>query len=374
VKNGQRIPDTENGISRLMIIGIPKEIKEHEYRVSVTPSGAGELVDDGHRVLVEKSAGDGSGFPDDDYQQAGAEIADKGRLFRDSGLIVKVKEPLPTEYDLLQEGQALFTFLHLASAPELISALLKKNIAGFAYETLEINETLPLLTPMSEIAGKMAPVVAAHYLQKVYGGEGILITGTGDVSPAQVLILGAGVVGMSALKVAYGMGARVTVIDRGIEKLKRINEIYHERVRAVISTKENIEAEVIEADILIGAVLVTGEKTPCLVSKELVSKMKKGAVIVDVSVDQGGCVETTKPTTHDNPVYTVDGVIHYAVANMPGAYPRTSTLALTGRTIEYIRLLAKTGIKSAAENVTLKTALNTYEGEIVHKAVAGSMK
>ncbi len=357
-----------------MIIGIPKEIKEHEYRVSVTPSGAGELVDDGHRVLVEKSAGDGSGFPDDDYQQAGAEIADKDRLFRESGLIVKVKEPLPTEYDLFREGQALFTFLHLASAPELISALLKKNIAGFAYETLEINDTLPLLTPMSEIAGKMAPVVAAHYLQKVYGGEGILITGTGDVSPAQVLILGAGVVGMSALKVAYGMGARVTVINRGIEKLKRINEIYHERVRAVISTKENIEAEVIEADILIGAVLVTGEKTPSLVSKELVSKMKKGAVIVDVSVDQGGCVETTKPTTHDNPVYTVDGVIHYAVANMPGAYPRTSTLALTGRTIEYIRLLAKTGIKSAAENVTLKTALNTYEGEIVHKAVAGSMK
>ena len=340
----------------------------------MTPSGAGELVDDGHRVLVEKSAGDGSGFPDDDYQQAGAEIADKDRLFRESGLIVKVKEPLPTEYDLFREGQALFTFLHLASAPELISVLLKKNIAGFAYETLEINDTLPLLTPMSEIAGKMAPVVAAHYLQKVYGGEGILITGTGDVSPAQVLILGAGVVGMSALKVAYGMGARVTVINRGIEKLKRINEIYHERVRAVISTKENIEAEVIEADILIGAVLVTGEKTPSLVSKELVSKMKKGAVIVDVSVDQGGCVETTKPTTHDNPVYTVDGVIHYAVANMPGAYPRTSTLALTGRTIEYIRLLAKTGIKSAAENVTLKTALNTYEGEIVHKAVAGSIK
>jgi alanine dehydrogenase len=209
---------------RLMIIGIPKEIKEHEYRVSVTPSGAGELVDDGHRVLVEKSAGDGSGFPDDDYHQAGAEIADKGRLFRDSGLIVKVKEPLSTEYDLLREGQALFTFLHLASSTELISVLLKKNIAGFAYETLEINDTLPLLTPMSEIAGKMAPVVAAHYLQKVYGGEGILITGTGDVSPARVLILGAGVVGMSALKVAYGMGARVSVIDRGIEKLKRINE------------------------------------------------------------------------------------------------------------------------------------------------------
>lgn len=357
-----------------MIIGIPKEIKEHEYRVSVTPSGAGELLDDGHRVLVEKSAGDGSGFPDDDYRQAGAEIADKARLFRDSELIVKVKEPLPAEYDLLREGQALFTFLHLASAPELRRVLLKKNIAGFAYETLEINGTLPLLTPMSEIAGKMAPVVAAHYLQKVYGGEGILITGTGDVSPARVLILGAGVVGMSALKVAYGMGARVTVIDRGIEKLKRVNEIYHERVRAVISTGENIESEVLKTDIFIGAVLVTGEKTPRLVSKELVSKMKKGAVIVDVSVDQGGCVETTKPTTHDNPVYTVDGVIHYAVANMPGAYPRTSTLALTGMTIPYIRMLAKNGIKKVSENTLLKTAINTYKGEIVHKAVAASIK
>ena len=358
-----------------MIIGIPKEIKEHEYRVGMTPSGAGELVKDGHKVLVEKSAGIGSGFSDAEYEQAGAEIYDRADLFRDSELIIKVKEPLPSEFDLLREGQAVFTFLHLASKPELTELLLKKNIAGFAYETLEVNGALPLLTPMSEVAGKMAPIMAAYYLQRVYGGVGVLVTGTGDVSPAKVLILGAGVVGMSALKVAYGMGASVTVLDRGIDKLMRVKEIYHERVKAVVSTKENIESEIIKTDVLIGAVLVTGAKAPKLVSKELVSKMKKGAVIVDVSVDQGGCVETTKPTTHDNPVYEVDGVIHYTVANMPGAYPRTSTLALTNRTNEYIRMLANNGIKKSAEEDTpLKSALNTYKGKIVYSAVAESFK
>lgn len=353
-----------------MVIGIPKEVKEHEYRVSVIPSGVKDLVSDGHRIIVEESAGIGSGFPDEEYLNAGAEISGKHRLFRESELIVKVKEPVPEEYDSFQEGQALFTFLHLASNQGLINMMLEKNIAGFAYETIEINDVLPLLTPMSEIAGKMAPIVASYYLQKVYGGSGILITGTGEVSPARVLILGAGVVGMSALKVAYGMGARVTVIDRGIEKLKRVKEIYHDRVKAIVSTKENIESEVMETDVLIGAVLVTGARAPKLVSGDLVSKMKKGAVIVDVSVDQGGCIETTRPTTHNNPVYTVDGVIHYTVANMPGAYPRTSTLALTNRTMEYIRMLSGKGIESSAtEDSPLKGALNTYKGEIMHKAI-----
>ncbi|MEN8262817.1 MAG: alanine dehydrogenase [Nitrospirota bacterium] len=353
-----------------MIIGVPREIKEHEYRVSVTPPGVRELVNDGHRVIVEKSAGAGSGFADEDYAGAGAEISDTLHLFNESDLIIKVKEPLPSEYELFRNGQALFTFLHLASNPGLTSLLLEKNIAGFAYETTEINDTLPLLVPMSEIAGKMAPIVAAYYLQKVHGGSGILVPGTGEVSPARVLILGAGVVGMSALKVAYGMGAQVTVINRGIEKLKRVKEVYHERVRAVISTKENIEEEVINTDVLIGAVLVTGAKAPKLVTRELVSKMKKGSVIVDVSVDQGGCVETTKPATHDDPIYTVDGVIHYTVANMPGAYPRTSTLALTNRTIEYIRMLSGNGIeKSATTDTPLKSALNTYKGEIMYQAI-----
>jgi alanine dehydrogenase len=357
-----------------MIIGIPKEIKEYEYRVGVTPSGVKELVKGGHRIIVERSAGSGSGFFDEDYLQSGAEITDKGQLFNDAELIVKVKEPLPPEYDFFREGQAVFTFLHLASAPELIKILLKKNIAGFAYETLEINGTLPLLMPMSEIAGKMAPVMAAYYLQKIHGGEGVLVTGAGGVSPARVLILGAGNAGMGALEVAYGMGANVTVINRGKEKLRRIDEMYKGKVRSVVSTVENIEAEVSDADVVIGAVLTTGAKAPRLVSKELVSKMKKGSVIVDISVDQGGCVETTKPTTHNNPVYLVDGVIHYTVANMPGAYPQTSTLALTSRTLEHIKMLARKGIENAATKDTpLKSALNTYKGKIMHKAVAESM-
>ncbi len=358
-----------------MIIGIPKEVKEHEYRVGMTPSGVGELVEDGHKVLVERTAGNGSGFPDSEYKQAGAEIYERDDLFSEAELIIKVKEPLPSEYDLLQEGQAIFTFLHLASKPDLIELMLKKKISGFAYETLEVNGVLPLLMPMSEVAGKMAPIMASYYLQRVFGGSGVLVTGTGDVSPAKVLILGGGVVGMSALKVAYGMGAIVTVIDRGLDKLMRIKEIYHERVRAIVSTEQNIEAEALETDVLIGAVLVTGAKAPKLVTKELVSRMKKGSVIVDVSVDQGGCIETTRPTTHNDPVYEVDGVIHYTVANMPGAYPRTSTLALTNSTQKYIRMLAKNGIqKSAEEETILKSALNIYKGEIMYSAVADALK
>lgn len=358
-----------------MIIGVPKEIKEHEYRVSVTPSGVEELAKDGHRIIVERSAGAGSGFPDEDYQSAGAEISDREKLFADSELIIKVKEPLPDEYHFLREGQAIFTFLHLASNPELVKILLKKNITGFAYETLEVNGALPLLKPMSEIAGSMAPFIAAFYLQKFHGGEGLLLTGTEGVSPAQVLILGAGVVGMSALKVAYGMGAQVTVMNRGAEKLEQIDELYQGKVRTLAATKENIETETVKADVLIGAVYVTGLKTPKLVPKALVSKMKKGAVIVDVSVDQGGCIATTRPTTHSNPVYTIDGIIHYTVANMPGAYPRTSTLALTAKTIEYIKVVAKNGIENAIkENRPLRTALNTHKGEIMHRAVAESTK
>lgn len=356
-----------------MIIGVPKEIKEHEYRVGITPTGVGELVNEGHRIVVEKSAGSGSGFHDNDYLQAGAEISDKVRLFSDAELIVKVKEPLPQEYDLFRDGQALFTFLHLASNPELLHFLLRRNIAGFAYETLEVNSNLPLLKPMSEIAGKMGPLIAAYYLQKIYGGEGILMTGAGGVSPASVLILGAGTVGMSALQVAFGMGAQVAVINRGEEKRKRIDEMYSGRVKTFSASKENIESETVKADVIIGAVLIAGARAPRLVTRELVSKMKRGAVIVDASVDQGGCIETTRPTTHNDPVYTVDGVIHYAVDNMPGAYPRTSTLALTNMTIEYIRNLAKSGIKNAATaNTPLRTALNTCQGEIMHKAVAES--
>jgi alanine dehydrogenase len=358
-----------------MVIGIPKEIKEHEYRVGLTPSGARELKKEGHRIFVEQSAGSGSGFSDEDYQEAGAEITEKELLFRECELIIKVKEPLPPEFDLLRDGQALFTFLHLASNTELIDLLLQKNIAGFANETLEVNGTLPLLKPMSEIAGKMAPVMAAYYLQKIHGGEGILATGAGGVLPAHFLVLGAGNVGMNAVQVAYGMGASITVINRGEEKLKHIDEIYSGKVKTLTAKKDHIDTEAVKADALIGAVLITGAKAPKLVSKELVSRMKKGSVIVDVSVDQGGCVETARPTTHSNPIYSVDGVIHYTVANMPGAYPRTSTLALTNRTLEYIKMLANKGIENATkEDTPLKSALNTYKGKIMHQAVAESIR
>lgn len=357
-----------------MIIGVPKEIKEHEYRVAITPSGAVELAEAGNRIIVETSAGAGSGFTDEDYMRAGAQISERDKIFSDTDLIVKVKEPLPSEYNLLRERQSLFAYLHLASNPGLVSVLMKKKIAAFAYETLEANGALPLLRPMSEIAGKMAPVIAAYYLQKIHGGEGLLFTGVEDVPAANVLILGAGVVGMSALKVAYGMGANVTVINKGADKLLQIDEMYSGRVKTLMSASDNIEAEAVKADVLIGAVYVTGAKTPKLVSRELVARMKKGAVIVDVSVDQGGCVETTRPTTHNNPIYSVDGVIHYTVANMPGAYPRTSTLALTRKTIEYIKLLAKDGVENAAmEDHPLRSALNTYNGKIMNKAVAGSI-
>ena len=357
-----------------MIIGIPREIKEHEYRVGITPSGVTELVKEGHRVLAEVSAGIGSGFSDEDYQGAGAVITDKGSLFRDAELIVKVKEPLPLEYEMFRPGQAVFTFLHLASAPDLVKMLLEKNITAFAYETLEVNGAEPLLMPMSEIAGKMAPVIAAYFLQRIHGGSGILATGADGVLPARFLILGAGTVGMGALQVAVGMGADVTVINRGKDKLDRIDKMYGGKVKTVITTIENIEAEAVNADVIIGAVYVTGARTPKLISRGLISKMKNGSVLVDVSVDQGGCAETTRPTTHSHPIYTVDGVIHYCVTNMPGAYPRTSTLALTNRTIEYIKMLAGMGIeKAAAGDTSLKSALNTYNGRIMHKAVAASV-
>ncbi|MDP3296494.1 MAG: alanine dehydrogenase [Thermodesulfovibrionia bacterium] len=356
-----------------MIIGIPKEIREHEYRVGITPEGVKELKKDGHRIIIEKSAGEGSGFSDEDYQNAGAEISDKLHLFKESELIIKVKEPLPVEYDLFCECQSLFTFLHLAANPELTHFLLRKNITAFAYETLEVNGTLPLLMPMSEIAGKMAPVVAAFYLQKVHGGEGILLTDVEGVPSANVLVLGAGTVGMNAIKVAFGMGANITVINRGMDKLKVIDELYNGKVKTLAATEKNIGAEVLNADVVIGAVLITGAITPKLISRALVSKMKKGSVIVDVAVDQGGCVETTMPTTHSNPVYIVDGVVHYAVVNMPGAYPRTSTLALTNRTLPYIKILAKTGIENAIKgNEPLRTALNIYKGKIMHNALAES--
>jgi alanine dehydrogenase len=355
-----------------MVIGVPREIKEHEYRVGITPHGVSELCKDRHRIIIERSAGMGSGFSDENYTKAGAEISDKDTVFKDSELIIKVKEPLPSEFHLLQQGQSLFTFLHLAPNPELTTVLLQKQITAFGYETLEENGRLPLLEPMSEIAGKMAPIIAAFYQQKIHKGEGVLLPGAQDVPPGKVLVLGAGTVGMNAVQVASGMGAQVTVINRGMAKLKVIKELYHGNVKTLPATGDNITSQVLQTDVLIGAVLLTGARAPILVTRAHISQMKKGAVIVDVAVDQGGCVETTRPTSHVNPIYIIDGIIHYAVNNMPGAYPKTATIALTNRTLPFMKILAKQGIeKSIRENNPLRKALNISKGKIMHKALAG---
>jgi alanine dehydrogenase len=357
-----------------MIIGIPKEIKKEEYRVAVTPAGVSELKRSGHTVLIETDAGKGSGFSDDDYLSADADIVGKETLFNKSELIVKVKEPLPDEYDFFREGQAVFTFLHLAPNSQLTDFLLRRKITGLAYETLQRDGTLPLLSPMSEIAGRMSPLVGAFYLQKIYHGTGVLPTGTAGVRPAKTVILGAGVVGTHAARCAFGIGMETVVINKGIEKLQRIDEMFMGRVKTLPLTAQNIAQETKDADIVIGAVLVPGGRTPVLISREKLATMKKGAVIVDVSVDQGGCVETSRPTTHDNPVYTVGDIIHYAVANMPGAYPRTSTLALTNVTLPYIETIAGNGIVDAIRKVPeVMSALNTYRGSIVNQTVAEAM-
>ncbi len=353
-----------------MIIGIPREIKTEEYRVGMTPWGVKELVRDGHRVLVEHSAGEGSGFSDEEYLRSGAQLVDKETLFSESELIVKVKEPLPSEYDLLREGQIIFTYLHLAADRSLTATLLERGVVGLGYETLQKRGTLPLLAPMSEIAGRMAPLVATFFLQRHQGGEGVLPTGVAGVRPAKAVVLGAGVVGTNAVRVASGLGMETVVLNRSVEKLRVIDQIYRGRVKTVTMNTSTIAEEIKDADILIGAVLVPGGRTPVLVTRDMLKTMKKGSVIVDVSVDQGGCVQTTRPTTHSDPVYVVDGVIHYAVANMPGAYPRTSTLALTKETLPYIKLIAGLGIERAIkESSEIRSSLNIYRSEIVNENV-----
>jgi len=354
-----------------MIIGIPKEIKKEEYRVAITPSGASELKQNGHTVLIETGAGTGSGFSDNDYLDADADTVDKETLFKKSELIVKVKEPLPDEYVFFREGQAVFTYLHLAPNRQLTGFLLQKKITGLAYETLEKDRTLPLLAPMSEIAGRMAPLIGAFYLQRVHGGTGVLPSGTTTVRSAKVLILGAGDVGSNAARVSAGIGMETVVINKGVEKLRKIDEMFMGRVQTLPLTAHQVREEVRDADIIIGAVLVPGGRTPVLVTRDMLKTMKPGAVIIDVSIDQGGCVETSRPTTHDNPVYAVEGIIHYAVANMPGAYPRTSTLALTNATLPYVQTIAKVGIEHAIrEYPDIRHAVNTYRGEVTNKALA----
>ena len=356
-----------------MIIGVPKEIKEQEYRVAIVPSGVKVLTENGHTVLIQSGAGSGSGISDEEFADAGAAIVGSGEeVFSRSDIIVKVKEPLPEEYRLIRSGQVLFTFLHLASNKILTKALIESGAVAIAYETVQLNDgTLPILVPMSEIAGRVAALVGANYLHKSQGGSGILISGVPGVAPAKVTILGAGTVGQNAARMAVGLGASVVMLDRSFKNLKYIDDIYYGRITTLALNEHSIEKEVLSSDIVIGAVLIPGAKAPFLVKKGLISKMKKGSVIVDVSIDQGGCIETSRPTTHSNPVYEVDGVIHYCVANMPGAFPRTSTFALTNVTIPYIVELADLGWQKAIEeDRTLAKGLNIVAGNVAHPGVA----
>lgn len=357
-----------------MVIGIPREVKKEEYRVAVTPAGAAELAAAGHELLVESAAGSGSGFSDEQYLQSGARIVAREELFQSAALIVKVKEPLPEEFALFREGQALFTYLHLAPNRELTDFLLQRRVTALAYETLESNGMLPLLAPMSEVAGRMAPLVGAWCLQRCKGGAGLLPGGAIGVSPAKALILGGGTVGSHAARIAAAIGMETVVLNRSVERLQRIDELSNGRIRTGILLRDNINAEIRDADLVIGAVLVPGGRTPLLIPRNLLAGMKKGAVIVDVAVDQGGCAETTRPTTHDNPTYLVDGIVHYAVANMPGAYPRTSTLSLTNATLPFLMMLAADGVELAIEkHPVLATAVNIRDGRIVHGTLAAAM-
>lgn len=358
-----------------MIIGVPKEIKDHEDRVGMTPAGVEELVQRyGHRVLVERGAGLGSGITDEEYAACGAVIVERREdLFEQAELIVKVKEPLPSEYPLLRRGQILMTYLHLAPARELTLALLERGVIGIAYETIQrADGTLPCLVPMSEVAGRMAVQVGAQFLERAKGERGVLLGGVPGVPPAEVVIIGAGTVGASAAKIALGMGAHVTLIDINVDRLRYLEEVLHGSLTTVVSNRYNIERAVRYADLLIGAVLVPGAKAPTLVTEEMVKAMKPGSVIVDVAVDQGGCIETVdRATSHSDPVYVKHGVLHYAVPNMPGAVPRTSTLALTNATLPYIIEVANFGPAEAARrDPALAKGFNVYLGRVVHEAVA----
>ncbi len=356
-----------------MVIGVPKEIKDHEYRVSLTPEGAATLRQSGHEVWLESSAGQGSGFSDDEYRKAGASVAgSKEEVFKRADLIVKVKEPLLAECHLFRPGQVLFTYLHLASLVDVTKELLSGKVTAIAYETTESKDgSLPMLKPMSEIAGRMSVQIGAQYLEKINGGRGVLLGGVPGVEPGKVVVLGAGIVGSSAIRIAVGMGAQVTVINLDVERLRRLDDQYQGRVITRAASSTTIEEAVCSADLVIGAVLVPGAKAPTLVSRSLVSRMKSGSVIVDVSVDQGGCVETTRPTTHSAPVYVVDGVVHYCVANMPGIVPRTSTYALTNATLPYLLRLASDGVDRAIHaDPGLAKGVNLKNGKIVHRGVA----
>jgi alanine dehydrogenase len=362
-------------MEEIMIIGLAKEIKTEEYRVGLTPSGAQEYVHHGHTVLVEKSAGVGSGFSDEDYSRAGCEITKRKSVFDRAEMIVKVKEPLEQEYELFHEGQILYTYLHLAAAKELTEALLKTKIIGVAYETvMESDGSLPLLKPMSEIAGRLSIQEGAKYLEKPFGGRGILLGGVPGIRRGKVVIIGGGIVGINACKIAVGIGSEVTVLDISADRLAYLDDIFGSSITTLYSNEANISQSLQEADLVVGAVLIPGGAAPKLVRREHLKIMRQGAVIVDVAVDQGGCCETTKPTYHSDPIFIIDGVVHYCVANMPGVVALSSTYALTSVTNRYGLLLADNGIEQAiAMSEPLKHGVNIYKGELKNKPVADAL-
>ncbi|MDR3764111.1 MAG: alanine dehydrogenase [Acidobacteriota bacterium] len=360
-----------------MIVGVPKEIKDHETRVGVTPAGVKALVDAGHKVLVQASAGELSAFPDSEYVAAGAEIvADAAKIWSSAELIVKVKEPVAAEYPYFRDGLTVFTYLHLAPAPELTGELLKHNVTGIAYETIHDKlGTLPLLTPMSEVAGRMSVQIGATYLESERGGRGLLLGGVPGVTPASVCVIGGGIVGTNAARIALGFGAKVTLVDLNLNRLRELDDIFNGRLYTLASNSYNVAKAVEESDLVIGGVLIPGATAPKIVTREMVKRMKKGAVIVDVAIDQGGCVETARPTTHSNPSYVEHGVVHYCVTNIPAAVPHTSTLALTNATFPYVMKLANHGIQTALRSDKyIHEGTNTHRGKITYQAVAESQK
>jgi len=357
-----------------MIIGIPKEVKDNEYRVSLTPGGTETLTQAGHQVVVQAGAGEGSGFPDGEYAEAGAKIvSDAAQIWNQAEMVMKVKEPLSQEFGFLREDLLLYTYLHLAAEPEVTKQLIERKVTSIAYETVQLsNGSLPLLTPMSEVAGRMAVQVAAHYLEKMNGGRGKLLGGVPGVRPADVVIIGGGTVGINAAMIALGMGAHVTIIDINADRLRYLDEVLHgKNLTTLSSNPRNIADSVRHADVVIGGVLLPGAKAPHLVTREMIKAMNPGSVIVDVAVDQGGCIETTRPTSHSDPVFVVDGIIHYCVTNMPGAVPRTSTYALSNATLPYAFKLANLGfVEAVKSDSALAKGVNTYVGHVTCDGVA----
>jgi alanine dehydrogenase len=353
-------------------IGVAKEIKTHEYRVALTPAGARELVQRGHDVLVEQGAGEGSAFPDDSYRAVGARLVTVDEVWESSELLLKVKEPIESEYDRLREGLVLFTYLHIAADEPLSRALLDSGVTAVAYETVETDDRqLPLLAPMSEIAGRLAPQAGAQFLEKPQGGRGLLLGGIAGVAPGRVVIIGGGIVGYNAAVIALGLGASVTILERSVDRMRRLEEILSGRVTLLMSSSLQVESSVAEADLVIGAVLIPGALAPKLVSAEMITGMKAGSVVVDVAIDQGGCFETSHATTHSEPTYVVDDVIHYCVANMPGAVPITSTKSLTNVTLRYVEEIADHGLRGAVgRDRALARGVNAIDGKLTYEAVA----